>query len=99
MQLRIHQPVAAADVVLVELGSGEVERAALAGRAAARAAAAGGQPPLAGLQLFVGGAWTKPKSGRYFATTLTNEDKITDWTKQYDVKFFTTQNMTRKARR
>jgi len=39
------------------------------------------------------------QSGRYFATTLTNEDKITDWTKQYDEKFFTTQNMTRKARR
>jgi hypothetical protein len=39
------------------------------------------------------------QSGRYFATTLTNEDRITDWTVTYDDRFFTTQNMTRRARR
>jgi hypothetical protein len=39
------------------------------------------------------------QSGRYFATTLTNEDKITNWTVTYEDKYFTSENLTKKAKR
>ncbi len=38
------------------------------------------------------------QSGRYFATTLVNEDPSTDWEQTYDDKYFDPANLKRKAK-